>query len=52
MAERGYRGVQVPRIVARYRTSPTSMLSVSNLSVIAARVALAERHPRVMQVGI
>jgi hypothetical protein len=45
LAERGMRGVHVKEIVARYRVSPASMISVTNLSLEAAKAALAERHP-------
>jgi hypothetical protein len=46
VADRGMRGVQVPEFVARYRVSPNSMISLTNLSDQEAREALAERSPR------
>ena len=48
LAEAGCHGVHVPAVVARYRTSLTSMLSLTNISVDAAFDALRERAPRLM----
>lgn len=48
LAELGVIGAFVPQIVARYRVSPTSMLSISNLSYHSAFAALKERYPRLM----
>jgi GT2 family glycosyltransferase len=48
VAERGWRGLQVPQILARYRTSPTSMLSFTNSSRTTAALTIIERHPRLM----
>lgn len=48
IAERGDRGRQVPQILARYRASPTSMRSITNLSMAGALAAVIERHPRLM----
>jgi hypothetical protein len=45
LADRGMRAVHVKEIVARYRHTPDSMLSLTNLSLEGARVAIAERHP-------
>jgi hypothetical protein len=47
-AEQGGFGVQVSNIVARYRLSATSMVSLSNVSEVAPFAALAERCPRLM----
>jgi Glycosyl transferase family 2/Glycosyl transferases group 1 len=46
LADRGMRGAHVKEIVARYRHSTDSMLSLTNLSLEGARAALAQRHPR------
>jgi hypothetical protein len=48
LADRDRRAVLVPNVVARYRSSPTSMLALSNLSHQAAFAALSERHPSLM----
>jgi glycosyltransferase involved in cell wall biosynthesis len=48
IAERGETGTFVPEIVARYRVSPTSMLSLTNVSMQAAFAALKERCPNLM----
>lgn len=48
IAERGGHAVHVPTVVGRYRTSASSMLSLTNLSVDAAYDALRERAPRLM----
>jgi glycosyltransferase involved in cell wall biosynthesis len=45
LAERGHRGVLVPSIVGRYRVSQGSMLSFTNISIVAAHGVLADRHP-------
>jgi hypothetical protein len=44
-AERGLRGVLLPEIVARYRVSPHSMISVTNIDTAEAWAALAARYP-------
>ncbi|MFN2470679.1 MAG: glycosyltransferase [Gaiellaceae bacterium] len=46
VAERGERGAFVPEIVGRYRVSPLSMLSLTNLSTTVAFSVLAERYTR------
>jgi hypothetical protein len=48
VAERGWRGHEVPQILARYRTSPTSMLRFTSSSETIAKLAIIERHPRLM----
>lgn len=48
MAETGRRGAFVPELVARYRVSPGSMLSITNLSWVSAMDALRERCPMLM----
>lgn len=48
MADAGHRGVLVHEIVARYRVSTTSMLSLTNLSPTAMYAAMAEYHPQLM----
>jgi hypothetical protein len=48
IADRGWRGRHVPQILARYRVSPDSMLSLTNFSTTAAIQAIIERHPRLM----
>lgn len=49
VAERGWRGHQVPQILARYRTSPNSMLlGFTSSSETTARWAIMERHPQLM----
>jgi hypothetical protein len=48
IAEAGGRGTFVPEIVARYRTTLHSMLSLTNLSHTIAYAVLAERCPRLM----
>jgi hypothetical protein len=45
--EEGF-GLQVPEILARYRVSPSSMRSLTNLSEADAMTALIERHPVLM----
>jgi hypothetical protein len=50
IAERGWHGAHVPEIIARYRLAPQSMISLTNLSDIEAREALAERSPRLLGV--
>jgi Glycosyl transferase family 2 len=47
-AETARRGVFVDRIVASYRVSDTSMLSLSNVSMTSAFVALKEHCPKLM----
>jgi glycosyltransferase involved in cell wall biosynthesis len=44
-AERGQRGLLLPEIVARYRVSPHSMISVTNIDTAEAWAALAARYP-------
>ncbi len=48
IADRGWTGVHVPAILARYRASPSSMLSLTGLSLTSAYAALIERSPRLM----
>jgi hypothetical protein len=48
VAEHGLRGVQVPSIVARYRVTKHSMLTLTDLSSTQAVSLLIERHPAVM----
>jgi GT2 family glycosyltransferase len=48
IAEEGRYGRQVPEILARYRVSPSSMRSLTNLSEADAMTALIERHPTLM----
>ncbi len=48
LAELGYRGVLVPSIVGRYRVSPGSMLSITNVSTAGVFAALTERHPALL----
>jgi GT2 family glycosyltransferase len=48
IAEEGRYGLQVPEILARYRVSPSSMRSLTNLSEADAMTALIERHPTLM----
>ena len=48
LAEAGERGVLVPEIVARYRVSPHSMISVTNLDASESYAALAARYPRTL----
>jgi glycosyltransferase involved in cell wall biosynthesis len=49
IVERGGHGRQVPEILARYRVSPTSMRSLTNLSEADAMTALIERNPKLME---
>jgi glycosyltransferase involved in cell wall biosynthesis len=48
IAEEDGFGRQVPEILARYRVSPSSMRSLTNLSEADAMTALIERHPTLM----
>lgn len=48
LAESGGTGELVPEVVARYRVSRTSMLSLTNISETNAVSVLIERYPRVM----
>ena len=48
MAEAGLRARHVPRVVARYRASDHSMLSVTNISGAEARSMVAAAAPTVM----
>lgn len=48
IAEQGSHGAHVPSVVGRYRTSATSMLSLTNLSTDASFDALREHAPRLM----
>jgi GT2 family glycosyltransferase len=48
VAERGGRGAFVPQIVARYRVSAHSMLSLTDISSRTAVSLLIERHPKLM----
>jgi hypothetical protein len=45
LAARGMHAAHVKEIVARYRVSEGSMISLTNLSLEGAQEALAERHP-------
>ena len=45
LAERGWRGVRVPEILARYRKGLLSMLSLTDIDGRAAWAALLESHP-------
>jgi GT2 family glycosyltransferase len=49
IVEHGGGGRQVPEILARYRVSPTSMRSLTNLSEADAMTALIERNPKLME---
>src|SRR5207248_6343540 len=49
LAEGGHTGAFLPEIMARYRVSPTSMVSFSNMSVSTAFTALKERCPNLMR---
>ncbi len=49
LAENERYGAYVPEIVARYRTSQHSMLSLTNISASDAFSVLIERYPTVMQ---
>jgi len=46
LADRGHEGVQVPEFVARYRTSPHSMLALSSIDNTAAWGTLLRRYPQ------
>jgi GT2 family glycosyltransferase len=48
IAEGGGFGLHVPEILARYRVSPSSMRSLTNISEADAMTALIERHPVMM----
>ena len=48
MAERGWKGQLVAQMLARYRASPGSMVSITNLSKTTAMAAVIERAPRLM----
>jgi hypothetical protein len=48
MAQAGRGGVHVPRVVARYRTTDHSMLTVTNISGAEARSVIAEAAPAIM----
>lgn len=45
LADRGYGGVLVPSVVARYRVGLVSMISMSNIDSTAAWGALVRRYP-------
>lgn len=49
LAEEGVCGEFVPHIVGRYRVSPTSMRSITNLSFVSAFAALKEHCPQLMK---
>jgi hypothetical protein len=49
LASRGMRAAHVKEIVARYRVSGSSMISLTNLSLEDAQAALAERHPELFE---
>jgi hypothetical protein len=48
VAERGWHGQLVPQILGRYRASPGSMVSTTNLSKSTAMSAVIEQAPRLM----
>jgi GT2 family glycosyltransferase len=50
-AERGWRGVQVPELLAWYRRSGHSMLSTSASDFVEARSVIAARAPEVFVGG-
>ena len=45
LADRGERGAAVPSIVARYRSSIQSMISITDIDASSAWTALTERYP-------
>jgi cellulose synthase/poly-beta-1,6-N-acetylglucosamine synthase-like glycosyltransferase len=47
VTDAGHHGAFVPEIVARYRSAPHSMLSLTDLSTRQAVGLLAERHPAI-----
>jgi len=47
VAQAGRRGVFVPSVVARYRSTRHSMLTITDISDRVAKSVLAERHPAV-----
>jgi Glycosyl transferase family 2/Glycosyl transferases group 1 len=49
IADRGGEAAHVPEIVARYRLAVGSMISLTNLSTLEAREALAEHCPRLFE---
>jgi glycosyltransferase involved in cell wall biosynthesis len=51
LAERGWRGIRVPEIVARYRKALLSMLSLTDIDGRAAWAALLESHPSLAASG-
>jgi glycosyltransferase involved in cell wall biosynthesis len=48
VAERGGHGVMVPEIVARYRSSEHSMLTLTDISIREATALLIDRYPELM----
>jgi hypothetical protein len=48
VAERGAYGVMVPEIVARYRSSEHSMLTLTDISIREATALLIDRYPELM----
>jgi GT2 family glycosyltransferase len=48
MAEKGWHGAFVPSVVARYRSTDHSMLSLTNISGAEARSVIAEAAPSIM----
>ena len=48
IANLGYSAAHVPEIVARYRSTQHSMLSLTNLSITDAFSLMIERYPRLM----
>jgi hypothetical protein len=48
LAERGGRGIRVPEILARYRVSRHSMLSLTSISSTAALSVIIEANPTLM----
>jgi hypothetical protein len=49
VAEQGRYGIQLPSIVARYRSTRHSMLTLTDISSTQAVSILIERHPQVME---
>ena len=48
VAERGSYGVMVPEIIARYRSSEHSMLTLTDISIREATALLIDRYPELM----
>jgi glycosyltransferase involved in cell wall biosynthesis len=45
LAEAGERGVHVPQMLGRYRTQPSSMITITNLAADDMRAHMCELHP-------